>query len=204
MLNRILASLSTRTIARLAALVTLINIPIHAHWALGGTFLLPASSQMVAANDLRAVNWAVSLILLAGAAAIWTLPSFRRTDRPPRRLTKLYFETVVFFIGVGAVVCISHALFGFLTKGLYIAGLYAVDFPGALTEHQKWSAAVIDLLVFEPWFLLEGIMLAAVGWAVQPTARRKRIWLAIVGTVTVLLLAMGIILALSHRKLSVY
>ena len=49
----------------------------------------------------------------------------------------------------------AHGLYGLVTKGLYAAGAHsAVSFPEPLTAAQKNLAALHDLAVFEPWFLL--------------------------------------------------
>jgi hypothetical protein len=58
-------------------------------------------------------------------------------------------------VWVGAV-CISHALFGIAAKGLHVAGVQAaVSWPEhELTAAQKNLAALRDLGIFEPWFLV--------------------------------------------------
>ena len=79
---------------------------------------------------------------------------------------------------MGAVVCISHALFGIAAKGLYVAGVHAaVSWPEhELTAAQKNLAALRDLSIFEPWFLVLGLLLALAGYGFAPTAPRGRQW----------------------------
>jgi hypothetical protein len=81
-------------------------------------------------------------------------------------------------VWAGAVVCISHALFGIAAKGLYVAGVHAaVSWPEhELTATQKNLAALRDLGIFEPWFLVLGLLLALVGYRFAPTATRGRQW----------------------------
>ena len=60
---------------------------------------------------------------------------------------------------LGSVVCLSHGLYGLATKGLYAAGVHsAVSWPEPLTAAQKNLAALRDLGVFEPWFLVQGLL----------------------------------------------
>lgn len=42
-----------------------------------------------------------------------------------------------------------------------------------------------DLILFEPWFTIEGILLAIVGWCYLNRARNRRIWLllCVIGTI---------------------
>ena len=63
------------------------------------------------------------------------------------------------------MVCVSHGLFGIATKGLYLAGVKsAVSWPErGLTAGQKNLAALHDLAIFEPWFLILGVLLALAG-----------------------------------------
>jgi hypothetical protein len=57
-------------LARLAAAVTLVNVPIHVWWALGGTFLLPGGQSVADLPQTRIANAVVSVVLLLGAAAL--------------------------------------------------------------------------------------------------------------------------------------
>jgi hypothetical protein len=95
---------------------------------------------------------------------------------------------------LGAVVCISHAVYGFVTKASYLGGFpCAVSFwvvPGVSADmavtHNHLSA-VQDLVVFEPCFLLQGGLLAMAGWQfIRTPARRRRWWRSIIVGVLVI------------------
>ena len=59
----------------------------------------------------------------------------------------------------------SGGLFGLATKALYLAGVHsAVSWPEHLTAAQKNVAALRDLGIFEPWFLILGLLLALAGY----------------------------------------
>ena len=100
--------------AYLAALVALAAIPVHLYWALGGTWGLPGGAATADLPGIHATNLAVSVLLACGALFLLGL------TRPwPRRLPAMLMRAPVW---AGAVVCISHALFGIAAKGLYVAG----------------------------------------------------------------------------------
>ena len=103
------------------------------------------------------------------------------------------------------MVCISHGLLGITTQDLYAAGMHsAVSWPEHdLTVAQKNVAALHDLAVFEPWFLIQGLLLALVGhWFARTAAGRRRWTLSLVAGI-VLVDAFGIALAVTHHRFAV-
>ena len=107
-------------------------------------------------------------------------------------------------VWAAAVVCVSHGLFGIATKGLYLAGVKsAVSWPEhALTAGQKNLAALHDLAIFEPWFLVLGLLLALAGrWFAGPAASRR--WTLSLVAVIVLVDAFGVALAVTHHRFAV-
>lgn len=188
------ASQRGRIVVYLAALVTLTGVPIHLYWAFGGTWGLPSS----AAADLpgmRPTNMIVAAILVAGAAWLTAL------TRPWAR--RLPGALVLTPIWIGSVVCISHGLYGMVTKGLYAAGAHsAVSYPEPLTTAQRNLAALRDLTVFEPWFLIQGLLLLFAGrWFVTTTRARR--WTPSILAGVVLVDAFGIALAIAHQRFAV-
>ncbi len=113
---------------------------------------------------------------------------------------------ILIALGIGGVVCISHALYGFATKGLYLAGYDTIDFPDigdGWSEAEKHRAVVLDLAVFEPWFLIEGVLLALVGWQFIGTAQRRRLWTTGIAAGTLAITLFGAILALTGARLAI-
>jgi hypothetical protein len=103
--------------AYLAALAALAAIPVHLYWALGGTWELPGGAATADLPGIHATNLAVSVLLACEVLFLLGLtPPWSR--RPPAML-------MLAPVWVGAVVCISHALFGIAAKGLYLAGVHA-------------------------------------------------------------------------------
>src|SRR6266702_5245775 len=180
----------------LAALVALADIPIHLYWALGGTWALPGGAATAGLPGLRATDAVVSVLLAVGAALVLGL------TRPwARRLPALVTLTPIW---LGSVVCISHGLYGMVTKGLYVAGAHTVvSFPEPLTAAQKNLAAVLDLGVFEPWFLVQGLLLLYAGRWFARTATGRRRWTLSLVVGTVLVVALGIALPVAHQRFGV-
>jgi hypothetical protein len=179
--------------AYLAALAALSGIPVHLYWTLGGTWGLPGGAAAADLPGLRVTNVAVSVLLACGAAFLYGLTR-PWSHRPPALL-------MLAPVWAGAVVCISHGLFGIVTKGLYAAGMRsAVNWPGHLTAAQKNLAALHDLAVFEPWFLIQGLLLALAGHWFARTATRRRRWTLSLAAGIVLVGAFGIALAVTHHR----
>ncbi|MGH3174649.1 MAG: DUF3995 domain-containing protein [Streptosporangiaceae bacterium] len=191
------ASQAGPMIVYLAALAAVAGIPVHLYWALGGTWGYPGGAATAGLPGLRAVNLVVSALLACGAVYLYglTRPWARR---PPALL-------VLAPVWAAAVICVSHGLFGIATKGLYLAGLKsAVSWPEhALTAGQKNLAALHDLTIFEPWFLILGLLLALAGrWFAGPAVSRRR-WTLSLAAAIVLIDAFGVALALTHHRFAV-
>ena len=183
--------------AYLAALAAVAGIPVHLYWALGGTWGFPGGTTTASQAGLRAANLVVSVLLACGAVYVYGL--IRPWARHPPALL------VLAPVWAAAVVCVSHGLFGIATKGLYLAGLKsAVSWPEpGLTAGQKNLAALHDLAIFEPWFLVLGLLLALAGrWFAGPAPRRHRWMLSLVAAI-VLIDAFGVALAVTHHRFAV-
>lgn len=187
---------------RVAFVFTMLYMAFHVYWAVGGSWGLPPLAQHEA-DTTKAANWVVSVIMLIGA--FWVLA----LNRPAiRRVPSWILLTPLW---AAAVVCVSHAFFGFVTKALYVSGHHgAVDFPkvegfdAATLADENHLAAVHDLVLFEPCFLLQGVVLWLAAWQFlrTPAARRRWSWSLAAGIVLVdvfgiLLTAGGMKFALS-------
>jgi len=175
-------------------LAALAAIPVHLYWALGGTWWLPGGAATAGLPGIRATNLAVSVLLACGAGFLFGLT--RPWSRRPPALLMLAP------VWATSVVCISHGLFGIATKGLYVAGMHAaVSWPEHdLTAAQKNLAALRDLAVFEPWFLIQGLLLALAGGWLGRTATGRRRWTLSLVAGIVLVDAFGIVLAVTHHR----
>jgi hypothetical protein len=184
--------------------VTVAFIPIHVYWAMGGTFWLPAAALLPANKAaVQVANWGVSITLAIGAAIVLALA------RPIGR--RVHPALMLAPIWIGSVVCVSHAVFGVITKSLYLGGVHgAVNFPdlpgasAATAAAANHASAVRDLAVFEPWFLIEGILLLLAGRQVLRTREARRRWTMSIIAGTALIDVFGVLLALSNQHVAVY
>jgi hypothetical protein len=185
----------------LAFAFTLLYLVIHLYWALGGTWGLPPLALRDGAV-VRAVDWVVCAIMMIGALFVLAL---RRPIRGRSRSLALLVP-----IWIGAVVCLSHGVFGFITKALYLSGWHsAVNFPvvpgvsAATAAAKNHLSAVQDLVVFEPCFAIEGALLALAAWQFfrTPIARRRWSWSLLVGVVAIDVF--GALLSLAHLHVAI-
>ena len=167
------------------------------YWAVGGQLWLPGGATTTAIPALRPANWAVSVLLLVGAVLLLALA------RPAN--LRIPAGLLLAPIWIGAVVCVSHGLFGMVTKGLYVSGLHgAVNYSvGHWTVAQKNTAAARDLLVFEPWFLLEGVLLALAGHQFLRTAPARRRWTVALLAAIAVIDVFGLALSVAHLHVAV-
>ncbi len=161
-------------LVHVAVAFTILFTALHLYWAVGGSWGLPLAAQQDEALT-KLANWVVSVVMLVGA--VWVLA----LNHPVGRRVPAWVLLVP--VWVGAVVCASHAVFGLVTKSLYLSGYHgAVDFPvvpGVGTAEAAGAnhlAAVQDLLVFEPCFLVQGLVLALAAWQFVRTPDGRRRW----------------------------
>jgi hypothetical protein len=68
---------------------------------------------------------------------------------------------------------------------------------------QKNHAALLDLGVFEPWFLIQGLLLLFAGRWLACTAAGRRWWMRSLIVGVVLVDAFGVALAVAHKHFAV-
>jgi len=119
-------------------------VPIHIYWAITGSSWpfgeLPASLQVV---QWREANWAATVVITSAAVVSLALvqPWARRL---PRRI-------LLGVVWTGAVFAVLHWLVISTQILLLMIGITG----GVATKFDRWN-----LFVFEPWFLIMGMLLA--------------------------------------------
>lgn len=156
----------------------------HLYWALGGTggqaLLRPSILEL---PQWELINGVASVFLTAAGCVGLAFVYLRQRG---------FLRWLLLAIAlVGCSLAASHGIYGIVNRILQMAGVAALESaPFNWGEH---AYVVWDLVLFEPWFLIEGILLGLVGWYSLENSRHRQIWLilcvvgVIVGLVTGLL-----------------
>lgn len=150
----------------------------HAYWALGGSAGLSVVVPSVADEPWwRPINAAASLVF---CGAILVGVAFARSRRPA--------WPVLAVACLGSAVAAVHGVYGIGARAVTVIAAG----PEGAPSHILW-----DLLVFEPWFLIEGLLLATAGWSSVTTPRSRLAW----GTATLAAVLVASVTALLQVRL---
>jgi hypothetical protein len=145
----------------------LLYVAYRGYYALGGTFAMFGTP--VSMSQWRLINAVGAAIILIGALLpVATLPLWQR------RRARVVVLTLCWLIAVG---CVMHALVDDTARTLSLAGVLHMDFPFFASIDRRESD-LQDLLLNEPWFLVEGLLWGALGWFGLASARSRRMWVA--------------------------
>lgn len=129
---------------------------VHVYWGFGGTALLPNGVSVLDSPAMFVIDLVAIPLCLAGAALAWLL----RPDQHPRRL--LGRRWLLWPGTVGAAVMLAHGV-----TGLAVVGLpWLVS--GEVVGEERWS------LLYEPYWLLGGLLLAATVTCFRRAVRRAQ------------------------------
>lgn len=158
------------------ALWSLLYLVPHLVWALGVRAGFTALHPSIATlPQWRTINWVASAIL--GVAALLGLALRRRAPSAAMHRASL---TVAWF---GSCIATAHGLVGI---GMRIATVSSWPQP-VVPAWLYW-----DLLVFEPWFLIEGVLLAVAGGVLLPDRPQRKRWVfaCVGGTIIAIIFAL--------------
>ena len=155
----------------------------RAYYAVGGT--IGMIGQPVSDAQLRTINaYGAAIILFAALLPLVAV----RVQALRRALPVLGW--------IGAVGCCMHALVEGTLRVLSVTGVHLTQLPAsAWQSFDRHTADLQDLLLNEPWFLVEGLLWAALGIALV-TASRRRAWLASAIAGCLLLTVIGVLTGL--------
>jgi hypothetical protein len=74
----------------------------------------------------------------------------------------------------GCSLATSHGIYGIINRILQITG--GVELEAGLFNINEHAYVLWDLVLFEPWFVIEGILLGLVGWFYLGKQPDRRIW----------------------------
>jgi hypothetical protein len=150
----------------------------RAYYAAGGTFGM--IGQPVSVTQFRTINAVGAVVILL--AAILPLVAVRSF---PRAVPALGW--------IGAVGCCMHALVDGVLRVFSMTGVHPTQLPADVWQSfDRHTADLQDLLLNEPWFLIEGLLWAALGLAYLGASRRRG-WLASVVVGCLLLATVGVL-----------
>jgi hypothetical protein len=187
-----MVNLASRDVRRLASVSIAVAVwglgyaLYRGYYALGGTLLLPGTPADP--TQFRLINAAaVAVLAIAAVLPIAMLPLWRRPRARPVLLI------VCWLVAVG---CSMHALIDSVQRVLSLAGLLRIEYSAAVWASINHRAADLqDLFFNEPWFLLEGLGYAALGWIALGPGRPRRWWVGSAITATSVLTVIGLLSA---------
>lgn len=152
----------------------------RAYYAAGGTFGLIGTP--VSASLFQAIN-AVGAAIILGAAVLPLIAT--RVRRVRRALPVLGW--------LGGVGCCMHALVDSTLRVLSVTGVHPTELPSSTWQSfDRRAADLQDLLLNEPWFLVEGLLWGALALSVT-SPHRRRAWLVSAATACLLLSVTGVL-----------
>lgn len=147
---------------------------LHLLWAAGiGLSMLKPSALEI--SQFKVANVVTAVLLTAVGFLGLAFIHLRR-----RRFLSWLLLAIAW---AGCSLSTSHGIYGIIHRILQMTGVVELESgPFNPVEH---AYVLWDLIVFEPWFTIEGILLAIVGWCYLRRARNRRIWLllCVVGTI---------------------
>lgn len=154
------------------------------YYAFGGTvgiLGIPASHE-----DWRRINAVAGVLLWVAALLPLVLMRAWRT--------RGVYPLLLVLSGIVTVGCISHALIDIVLRVASLNGSLTIHYPFWQTiDHRR--ADLQDLFFNEPWFLVEGLLWAAIAWsgALHGAPRWRRWWIVGVLITTAASTAVGIL-----------
>jgi hypothetical protein len=136
----------------------------------------------------RAINLAAAGLLVgASVLPLVLLPLWGRTG--PRRV----LLGMAWIIAVG---CIMHGLVDDVSRVLSLAGVLEIEYPASIWQSVDSRAADIqDLMFNETWFIVEGLLWAAIAWSVLGPSPARRMWVISAGVAIAGLTLIGLLSA---------
>ena len=152
----------------------------RAYYAAGGQFGL--FGEPVSSAQFRAINAiGAAIILVAGVLPLIAL----RVHAVRRALTVICW--------IAAVGCCMHALVDGTLRVLSLTGVHPTVLPASVwRSFDRRAADLQDLLLNEPWFLVEGLLWAVLGVALVRPSRRY-VWMVSAVIACLLLSAVGVL-----------
>ncbi|MPZ62823.1 MAG: DUF3995 domain-containing protein [Propionibacteriales bacterium] len=151
----------SRLLTWAGALWALQYIPIHVYWAMGGTTGFLGIEDL--GEDFQTANWAASVVIAgAGLVSLSLVQSWGRLVPSAVRHGLAW---------VGGIVAIVHGIAFAVPSALRLAGVLDYRTDPDFTSDQLRNLDWANLLYFEPWFTIMGILLIVGSQSVRRHSR---------------------------------
>lgn len=156
----------------------------HLYWALGGRVGLSLLKPGVAASSqFELINWiSLPIFIVAGLVGLGFIYLGK---------SKILSIMLLSISVLGCSIATAHGIFGIIYRGLQITG--AIGLENRTFDIHDDMYVVWDMVIFEPWFLIEGILLAIAGWCFLKGTRSRKVWLMVCMLGTIVGLVTGIL-----------
>lgn len=156
-----------RRTSRLAAAWALGYGLYRGYYALGGTFGIFGTP--VSMEQWRRINGiAAAMLFVAAMLPLVSVHAWGNRRARPVLLALCWIVTVG---------CVSHALIGIVQRIASLTGMLTIEYPFWQTIDRR-TADLQALFFNEPWFLIEGLLWAAIAWAgALYDSTRRRWWI---------------------------
>jgi hypothetical protein len=152
----------------------------RAYYAFGGTVGMIGTP--VSESDFRTVNAVGASVIVAAAVVPWLVLVWH----PARRAVPVLGWVV-------AVGCCMHALVDWTLRLLSLTGVHPTQLPAEVwVSYDRTLADLQDVLLNEPWFLVEGLLWAALALSVVRPVW-YRLWLVTAVLATLVLTLIGVL-----------
>ncbi|HJV31278.1 MAG TPA: DUF3995 domain-containing protein [Bacillales bacterium] len=141
----------------------------HLYWGLGGRIGLNLfAPSVLVLPQIKLINLVASVFLTAAGFLGLAFIFLKR-----KKFLSAFLLTIAL---IGCSISTSHGIYGIVYRILQISGVVKLNLVSL--NDVRW-----DLFLFEPWFLIEGILLGFVGGFYLEKPRHRRIWfiLCVVG-----------------------
>ncbi|ETI67322.1 DUF3995 domain-containing protein [Neobacillus vireti] len=142
----------------------------HLYWALGGRMGVSLLKPGVAASSqFELINWiSLPIFIVAGLVGLGFIYLGK---------SKILRLLLLSISVIGCSIATSHGIYGIIYRSLQIAGVIGLE--NRTFDIHDDMYVVWDMVIFEPWFLIEGILLAIAGWYFLKEAQSRKGWLTV-------------------------
>nr|WP_249316636.1 hypothetical protein [Bacillus sp. FJAT-50079] len=121
---------------------------------------------VAASSQFELINWiSLPIFIVAGLVGLGFIYLGK---------SKILHSLLFAISALGCSIATSHGIFGIIYRVLQITGVIGLESRSFNIRDDMY--VVWDLVIFEPWFLIEGILLAVAGWCSLKGGRSRMVF----------------------------